>query len=95
MTLICSRTAGARREHSAIMRSPIRADGRAMGPTAGALRHATGRAISSSTIDGREREFLSYSARGPGARDDGTLAPTAMASSIAFEPGWFCRGWPR
>lgn len=44
------------------------------------------------TLDGREREFLSYSARGPGARDDGTLAPTAMASSIAFEPGLVLSG---
>lgn len=34
----------------------------------------------------RVREYFSYSARGPGARDDGTLAPTAAASSIAFAP---------
>jgi hypothetical protein len=32
------------------------------------------------------REFFSYSARGPGERDDGTLAPTAAAGSIAFAP---------
>ena len=38
-------------------------------------------------IGGRQREFFSYSARGPGDRDDGTLAPTALAASIAFEPG--------
>jgi hypothetical protein len=37
-------------------------------------------------IDGRERTFFSYSARGPGDRDDGTLAPTAAAGSIAFAP---------
>ena len=37
-------------------------------------------------IGGREREFFSYSARGPGGRDDGTLAPTAAAGSIAFAP---------
>lgn len=37
-------------------------------------------------IDGEEREFFSYSARGPGDRDDGTLAPTAAAGSIAFAP---------
>lgn len=36
--------------------------------------------------DGRSREYFSYSARGPGARDDGTLAPTAAASSIAVAP---------
>jgi hypothetical protein len=37
-------------------------------------------------IGGRSREFFSYSARGPDDRDDGTLAPTAAAASIAFEP---------
>ena len=37
-------------------------------------------------INGVEREFYSYSARGPGERDDGTLAPTALGGSIAFEP---------
>ncbi|MDQ3139564.1 MAG: Tat pathway signal protein, partial [Pseudomonadota bacterium] len=37
-------------------------------------------------IGGREREFFSYSARGPDDRDDGTLAPTAAAGSIAFAP---------
>ena len=37
-------------------------------------------------INGVEREFFSYSARGPGERDDGTLAPTALGGSIAFEP---------
>lgn len=38
------------------------------------------------TIDGRERQFFSYSARGPGDRDDGTIAPTAVATSTAFAP---------
>ena len=38
------------------------------------------------SIGGVEREFFSYSARGPGERDDGTLAPTALGGSIAFEP---------
>ena len=37
-------------------------------------------------IGGKEREFFSYSARGPNDRDDGTLAPTAAAGSIAFAP---------
>lgn len=37
-------------------------------------------------IDGRNREFFSYSARGPGDRDDGTIAPTAALGSIAFAP---------
>lgn len=38
------------------------------------------------TIDGRSRDFFSYSARGPGERDDGTIAPTAALGSIAFAP---------
>lgn len=37
-------------------------------------------------IDGRDRQFYSYSARGPGDRDDGTLAPTALGGSIPFAP---------
>lgn len=43
-------------------------------------------------VAGRSREFFSYSARGPDDRDDGTLAPTAMAASIAFEPGLVTAG---
>jgi hypothetical protein len=41
------------------------------------------------TIDGRARTFRGYSARGATAgdvRDDGTITPTAAASSIAFAP---------
>lgn len=38
------------------------------------------------TIGGREREFFSYSARGPGERDDGTIAPTAAIGSFPFAP---------
>lgn len=37
-------------------------------------------------FDGTEREFFSYSARGPGDRDDGTIAPTAAMSSLPFAP---------
>lgn len=37
-------------------------------------------------IDGRERQFFSYSARGPGDRDDGTIAPTAALASMPFAP---------
>lgn len=37
-------------------------------------------------IGGREREFFSYSARGPGDRDDGTIAPTAAMASYPFAP---------
>ncbi|HYM61783.1 MAG TPA: glucoamylase family protein [Thermoanaerobaculia bacterium] len=41
------------------------------------------------TIDGRQRTFHSYTARGAtrdDIRDDGTIAPSAAASSIAFTP---------
>jgi hypothetical protein len=37
-------------------------------------------------VGGRPRTFRGYSARGPGAFDDGTLAPTAMAASLPFAP---------
>jgi hypothetical protein len=42
------------------------------------------------TVDGRRRQFEGYAARGPSAdwtNDDGTIAPTAAASSVAFTPG--------
>lgn len=41
------------------------------------------------TIDGRERRFWSYTARGASfteVRDDGTLVPTALGGSVAFAP---------
>jgi hypothetical protein len=41
------------------------------------------------TVDGRKIRFMTYAARGAALgeiRDDGTLAPTAAASSIAFAP---------
>jgi hypothetical protein len=41
------------------------------------------------TIDGREREFHGYWARGAAAgeiRDDGTIAPTAVGGSVPFAP---------
>ena len=41
----------------------------------------------SKTIDGKERQFYGYIARGfPDAPDDGTIAPTAAASSLPFAP---------
>lgn len=41
------------------------------------------------TVDGRERKFFGYRARGAAANevvDDGTIAPTAAIGSIAFAP---------
>jgi len=41
----------------------------------------------SRTIDGAQREFLGYAARGaPFGPDDGTIAPWAIAASLAFAP---------
>lgn len=37
-------------------------------------------------VDGRRRQFFSYSARGPGDRDDGTLSPWALGGSIPYAP---------
>jgi hypothetical protein len=37
-------------------------------------------------VGGKPRTFRGYSARGPDAFDDGTLAPTAMVSSLPFAP---------
>jgi hypothetical protein len=34
----------------------------------------------------RPRDYFSYSARGPGERDDGTIAPTAALGSLPFAP---------
>lgn len=37
-------------------------------------------------VAGRNRTFRSYSARGPGDFDDGTIAPTAVGGSVPFAP---------
>ncbi|MFL6720491.1 MAG: glucoamylase family protein [Sphingomonas sp.] len=58
----------------------------AYGPDCWGLTACDGPGDFTATIAGRDRQFFGYAARGPGGRDDGTLAPTAMASSIAFEP---------
>lgn len=38
------------------------------------------------TFGGRERQFRGYAARGVAEYDDGTIAPTAMISSLPFAP---------
>lgn len=38
------------------------------------------------TVDGKERTFRGYAARGMASYDDGTLAPTAMLASLPFAP---------
>jgi hypothetical protein len=37
-------------------------------------------------VGGRQREFRTYSARGPGQFDDGTIAPTGVGGSVPFAP---------
>lgn len=58
----------------------------AYGPDCWGLTACDGPGDFRAVIRGREREFFGYAARGPDHPDDGTLAPTAIASSIAFEP---------
>ena len=54
---------------------------------AGASPRATGRAGRREAIDGVERVFFDYVARGvPFGPDDGTLAPWAVAASLPFAP---------
>jgi hypothetical protein len=59
------------------------------GPSIWGLSACDGPMDATVTIDGRARTFHSYTARGAtegDIRDDGTIAPTAAASSIAFTP---------
>jgi hypothetical protein len=63
---------------------------KAYGAEAWGLTASDGPADTVFVVDGRQREFYSYSARGPGTmrdtRDDGTLAPTALGGSVPFAP---------
>lgn len=59
------------------------------GTTIWGLTASDGPLDSTLTIDGRQVQFHTYWARGASAtavRDDGTIAPTAAAASIAFAP---------
>ncbi len=65
------------------------AAGRATARTSGASPPATGRPTSTLTYNGSPRRFYTYAGRGAGATftiDDGTIAPTAAASSLPFAP---------
>ena len=59
---------------------------RGYGPDLWGLTACDGPADVTLRIAGRERVFKSYSARGPGHFDDGTIAPTAVGGSVAFAP---------
>ena len=62
---------------------------KAYGPELWGLSASTGPGPITRTLDGRERIFFGYSARGaaaPRITDDGTIAPAAAAGSIPFAP---------
>jgi len=59
------------------------------GPNVWGLSASDGPVDGDFVIDGRNRHFYTYAARGASAveiRDDGTIAPTAAASSLPFAP---------
>ncbi len=86
-TATTSRTAGARRWCSSATRSATRTASRSTASTAGASRPATARATARKVVDGVERTFFDYVARGvPDGPDDGTLAPWAVVASLPFAP---------
>jgi hypothetical protein len=62
---------------------------RGYGPNLWGLSACDGPMDGKLTIDGKEREFKTYHARGAAAGDlraDGTIAPPAAVSSVAFAP---------
>lgn len=60
---------------------------RGYGPLCWGLTACDGPGWTDLQIDGRQRSFFGYSERGaPGGHDDGTIAPTAAASSLPFAP---------
>ncbi|HYI09065.1 MAG TPA: glucoamylase family protein [Thermoanaerobaculia bacterium] len=62
---------------------------RGYGPNVWGLTACDGPMDGKLTIDGKQREFKTYHARGAAVgeiRDDGTIAPTAAVSAIAFAP---------
>ncbi|MEP7132389.1 MAG: glucoamylase family protein, partial [Acidobacteriota bacterium] len=59
------------------------------GPNVWGLSACDGPVDGDHEVDGRRRHFYTYAARGASAkevRDDGTIAPTAAASSLPFAP---------
>ncbi len=56
------------------------------GPRLWGLTACDGPADITVDVAGRSRTFRSYSARGPGDFDDGTIAPTAVGGSVPFAP---------
>lgn len=66
------------------LRNPMEWNG--YGPRLWGLTACDGPADVKLIVQGRQREFRTYSARGPGQFDDGTVAPTAVGGSVPFAP---------
>lgn len=71
-------------QHDYAVRNPMQ--WRGYGPRLWGLTACDGPADVKLQVDGRERTFRTYSARGPGDFDDGTVAPTAVGGSVPFAP---------
>ena len=71
-------------QHAYALRNPMQWKG--YGPRLWGLTACDGPADVTVKVDGRDRLFRTYSARGPCDFDDGTVAPTAVGGSIPFAP---------
>jgi hypothetical protein len=71
-------------QHAYAVRNPMQWKG--YGPRLWGLTACDGPADVTVKVDGRDRTFRTYSARGPGDFDDGTIAPTAVGGSVPFAP---------
>lgn len=71
-------------QHAYALRNPMEWKG--YGPRLWGLTACDGPADVTVEVDGRTRTFRTYSARGPGDFDDGTIAPTAVGGSVPFAP---------
>jgi hypothetical protein len=71
-------------QHAYALRNPEGWAG--YGPRLWGLTACDGPADVTVPVNGRARTFRSYSARGPGEFDDGTVSPTAAGGSIPFAP---------
>ncbi len=71
-------------QHAYALRNPMQWKG--YGPRLWGLTACDGPADVTVQVEGRSRTFRTYSARGPGDFDDGTVAPTAAGGSVPFAP---------
>ena len=86
-TATISKTAAAPRMFSANMHGAIRTNSQAMAEDCWGITASDGPGFTTMQIDGRERRFLGYAARGvPYGPDDGTISPCAALASLPFAP---------